>query len=107
MTKTVNFGKVDGYDNGRRTCAVDVEFGFREFEGQEPYFTACASVWNNLHTDIIWGGQCVDEISKWLSVRNHPLYANIRKMWELYHLKKYSEIPETDRVFIEKMIEEA
>ena len=97
MTRKFNFGKVDGYSIGRKTCAVELEFGFREFSGQEPYFTVCANVWNNIHTDIIWGGQCVDTIAKsYRNIGRNALYKEIAELWKKYHLKKISDIPQYD-----------
>ncbi len=106
MTKKIKFGKVDGYNIGRRNCEVEIEFGFREFPNQEPYFTVCAGVWNNLHTDIIEGGQCIDRIGNYKSVGRNYLYKIIKNLWEKYHLKKYSEIPEADRHVIETILAE-
>lgn len=94
MKKEFTFGKVDGYNNGRRDCLVSLDFGFQEFSGQEPYFSVCANLWNRLHTDIIWGGQCVDDLKNtYKSLANNKLYCEMYDLWRAYHLKKKSEIP--------------
>ena len=105
MIKTFNFGKVDGYDNGRKTCAVELEAGFREFQGQEDYFTVCADLWNNLHTDIIQGGQCVEELyNSFKSLRNNGKYTLLLSMWKKHHLKKISNIPPVDVAIIKEIL---
>lgn len=97
MKKDFSFGKVDGYHNGRRTCEVVLDFGFQEFSGQEPYFSVCGELWNNIHTDTIWGGQCVDSLAEeFKSLGRNKLYAEMLDLWKKYHLKKISDIPQSD-----------
>ena len=95
MKKNYSFGKVDGYHIGKRNCEVVLNFGFQEFSGQEPYFSVCGELWNNLHTDIIRGGQCVDTLSEeFNSLANNKLYQEMLELWKAYHLMKKSDIPE-------------
>ena len=94
MKKDFSFGKVDGYHNGRKQCEVILNFGFQEFSGQEPYFSVCGELWNNLHTDIIRGGQCVDSLAEeFKTLSRNKLYQEMLALWKAYHLKKKSEIP--------------
>ena len=94
MIKKFSFGKVDGYGNGRKSCEVEVEFGFREFAGQEPYFSVCAGLWNNRHTDYITCGQCLDDLfNEYKSLRHNRLYNEIYSLWTQYHLKNKKDIP--------------
>lgn len=86
MRKKFNFGKVDGYGNGRKTCAVDVEIELKENENGLPVFTASGSVWNNLHTDSIMGGQCLDSLMKFPSIKNNKTYLKIYRLWKHHHL---------------------
>lgn len=105
MMKKMSFGKVDGYHIGRKTCEVVLEFGYREFKDQEPYFSVCAEMWNNLHTDIIRGGQCVYELAEeFESLRNNKDYALIAVMWKRHHLKPISLIPDEDRAIIDRLM---
>lgn len=95
MIKKISFGKFDGYNNGRKTCELVIEVGFREFTGQKPYFTVCASLWNNLHTDIITGGQCIDTMyDNFKSLHSNELYKKIMELWKNYHLKSIDDIPQ-------------
>lgn len=94
MIKKFSFGKVDGYGIGRKNCEVVLSFGFQEFSGQEPYFSVCGSLWNNLHTDIIRGGQCVDDLANEFSeLRRNDKYREMQGLWTAYHLKPISRIP--------------
>lgn len=105
MIKKMSFGKVDGYRNGRKSCEVELEFGYREFANQDPYFTVCASLWNNIHSDIIWGGQCVEELAKeFESLATDKLYNTIIDLWKKYHLKRISDIPAADKKIIDEII---
>lgn len=94
MIKKISFGKFDGYHNGKNNCLLVLEIGFREFTGQEAYFTVCGSLWNHLHTDIIRGGQCIDSLAnEFPRLQKNPLYMEILDLWKKYHLKHISDIP--------------
>lgn len=85
--RNFNFGKVDGYGNGRKTCAVEVEITLGEDRDGKPTFSASADVWNNLHTDIIMGGQCLDELNeRFYKIRHNSKFKEILDLWHKYHL---------------------
>lgn len=106
MIKEVSFGKVDGYGTGRRNCEIVLEVGFREFPGQEPYFTVCANLWNHIHSDIIMGGQCIDTLrEQYKGLAKNRTYTEISDFWKKYHLKKISTIPTADVDAINDMLE--
>lgn len=105
MMHRYSFGKVDGYRIGRKNCEVTLEAGFREYSGQEAYFSVCGNLWNNLHTDIIQGGQCIDSLAEeYKTLRHNGLYMMLFHFWKKYHLKKYNEIPAMDRMIIEEIL---
>lgn len=87
MNKTYNFGKIDYYGNGRRSCPVELEIELKPTDKGEE-FTASGNIWNNLYTDIIMGGQCIDDI--WdeygTQLQNRKLYQEIMELWKKYHL---------------------
>ena len=57
--RVISFGKVDGYGRGRKNCEVTAVISLMNIEwGLE--FAAYAKVWNNLHTDSIMFGQCLE-----------------------------------------------
>ena len=77
--KLFDFGKIDYYGNGRRTCLVEIEV-----ELKDGCFSASGSVWNNLKTDIVMGGQCLDSLKDYLAY-DHT-FKTIYRIWKLYHL---------------------
>lgn len=95
MKKTIDFGKVDVYGNGRRDHLVRIEIELHvekqhrrtiDLEEISEYHTLsiCGEVWNRLHTDIISGGQCYDYLAELLP-HNEDLH-RIIAMWKRWHL---------------------
>lgn len=83
----ISFGKVDGYKIGKRNCEVTLEVELRKDKEGRPVFSACGNLWNNLHTDIIWGGQCIDDLAnEFPSLRRNKLYMEILDLWKKHHL---------------------
>ena len=60
MKRTFNFGKI-AYNGGRKINAVELEVELRKDEKGRDEFVASCDVWNAHHTDIICGGQCLDD----------------------------------------------
>lgn len=83
MKKTFNFGKIDFYGTGRKINLVTITAELNEKENGKPVFTASGEVWNNIKSDIVCGGQCLDILSKYVK---NPLFKRINKLWNLYHL---------------------
>lgn len=103
LKKKIEFGKFDFTGNGRKTNAADVEIELRK-NGGEPTFrmvngkreytgettpeylelSICGNVWNNLHTDCIMGGQCLDEMKK--VIHGNPKFLKIYNVWKNWHL---------------------
>ena len=88
MRKKFNFGKVDGYGNGKKQCEVTLEVELEEKEEGKPVFTASGTVWNARGTDCIQGGQCIDTVWEQYGkqLENKKLYKEIMTLWEKYHL---------------------
>ena len=84
MEKTLYFGKVDFYGHGRKINTVDIEMELKEKDDGKIVFTASGNIWNSHHTDIVMGGQCIDEIAK-LFPHNEKVQ-RIKKIWERWHL---------------------
>ena len=81
--RTFEFGKIDFYGTGRKINAVTVEVTlYQKDEGL--VFTASGEVWNNIHTDIVCGGQCLEELREFLYGNN--LFMDIYYLWKNYHL---------------------
>lgn len=87
MKRTIEFGKVaESGKIKRNLVTLDVEL--KENNQGQLVFSVCGNIWNHIHTDIIRGGQCVDDI--WNLYSNQligsQLYYRILKLWEKWHL---------------------
>ena len=82
MNRTISFGKIDWYGHGRRNCRVEVELRLEDTD-QGAVFAASANVWNPRGTDIVCGGQCLDELLPHIP---DPAFHSLVDMWRRYHL---------------------
>lgn len=82
MKRKFDFGCIDFEGKGTARNRVTIEMEYKE-EGDKKRFSVCANVWNARHSDIVAGGQCLDTIAPYI---NNPLYSEILRLWELYHL---------------------
>lgn len=103
MRKAYSFGKV-AYYGKRKINEVTLEIELRDWNGY-PEFTAHAKVWNNIHTDIIAGGQMIDKLyNRFAVLRYSVLYKTIMLLWKKYHLHDISNIPAEDKELIDLLI---
>ena len=79
MERTFNFGKIDYYGRGRKINLVEVEVKL----SNDGVFTASATIWNSKHTDCVCGGQCLDEVAKYVK---SDKFKKIYRLWKQYHL---------------------
>ena len=79
MKRTFNFGKIDYYGRGRKINSVEVKVELSD----KGVFTASANIWNSKHTDCVCGGQCLDEVAKYVK---SDKFKKIYRLWKLYHL---------------------
>lgn len=91
MKTIISFGKV-GYYSNRKINEITVELELKQKEcinfetGQNELmwvFTACGNVWDSKHSDIISGGQIIDELIK---ICKNPLLKEIHDIWREFHL---------------------
>ncbi len=91
MNTKINFGKIAFYSN-LKTNAVQVEMELKQKEcinydtmqKQVMYiFSASAHVWNSTKTDIVAGGQMLDDLLEYIHT---PLFKEIHGIWKEYHL---------------------
>ena len=100
MRRTYSFGKV-AYNGKRKINEVTLEVELRDWNGY-PEFTAHAMVWNNIHTDIVTGGQMIDDLyNEFETLRDSLLYKTIMQLWKKYHLHDISNIPAEDQELID------
>lgn len=76
---TENYGKVDGYGNGRK--ANEAKVSLRMKNGN---FSSSGEIWNSKNTDIISGGQNLDEMKSML--KNNSQFNESYDLWKNYHL---------------------
>ena len=97
MKTKIDFGKIDGYGIGRRTCRVTVKVELND----ENVFTASADIWNSSGTDLIRCGQCLDYLYQFFE--NNSKFKQVYEWWEKWHLKEIpAEIQEEMRNFIKE-----
>jgi len=96
LKRTIGLGKVDGYGNGQKSCAVEIEIEVRHVTGHphdsvtheplEEYdaLSISGSVWNHQRTDILSGGQNYEELAALF-----PFSKRVRRIieiWREWHL---------------------
>lgn len=78
--RTIDFGKIDFNKTGRKINLVEIEIEL----STDNNLSICGNVWNNLKTDIISGGQNLDELKPYF--KHDPLFNKLHRIWKLYHL---------------------
>lgn len=87
MRKTFKFDKV-AYTSKRRVNlpTIEMELEYKNNDTSKPILSICGCLWNATHTDIVIGGQCLDELNKFSSLKCNPLFKKLYRLWKLYHL---------------------
>ena len=84
--KTFSFGKI-AYRNPKiRNNEVTVDIEWKPNSKGKMVFSASGDVWNNIHTDIYCGGQCLDTLNDFPEIKTNPTFQKIYRLWKLYHL---------------------
>lgn len=79
MKKTMNLGKIDYNGTGRKINLVEIEVSL-----QDGRLSICGDIWDSKHSNILSGGQNIDEIAKFFP--NDKRVQSIKKVWERWHL---------------------
>jgi hypothetical protein len=108
MKRTINYGKHAAGASDRKVNEVTLTVYVEPSKYYDPktkkdyvngeHFSVSGDVWNASHTDIIRGGQCVDDIIKHYAKDENS--RNIRALWEVFHLQQMDAIPERFRTAI-------
>jgi hypothetical protein len=99
MNGKLYLGKCDGYHNKRKTCKVFITWKLEEKE-KGLCFSASVEVWNNIESDIIRGGQCVDKVAAMF--KGNKKAQRIAAIWEEYHLNDMKGgLPEQEKAIKE------
>lgn len=74
----------NGDKRAPRNCEAALTWELRETDAGKLEFSACGEVWNHIKTDIIWGGQCVQDLAA-LFPRDvlAQRIASVHKAWHL------------------------
>ena len=83
MKKTFKFGEFAIADKKIKNNEITITIELKDSEKGKT-FSACGYVWNSKHTDIIMGGQCIDDLEQYL--KNNKTYLTILELWQKYHL---------------------
>lgn len=84
--KTFSFGKI-AYRNPKvRNNEVTVDIEWKPNNSGKMVFSASGDVWNNIHTDIYCGGQCLDTLNDFPEIKANPTFQKIYRLWKNYHL---------------------
>jgi hypothetical protein len=88
IEKRIEFGKIDVNGCGRLINRVTINFSIEYKNGNktEPVFSASGDVWNSKNTDIVLGGQCLDELNEYPLLKSNKTFQKILKFWHQYHL---------------------
>lgn len=84
--KTFKFNKIDWYGKGRRINQPEVTMTLKYDEEDRPCLSISGNIWNCHHTDIVCGGQNLDEMIKYESISSDPTFNKLYYLWTNYHL---------------------
>lgn len=84
--KTFKFKKIDWYDRGRKINQPEVTMTLKYDEEDRPCLSIHGNIWNCHHTDIVCGGQNLDEMIKFDSISSDPIFNKLYYLWTNYHL---------------------
>ena len=84
LSRTFKFNKI-AFSNIRRINTPEVEVELRDTQ-KGPELSICGSVWNSKHSDIIIGGQCLDEMVRIDDLHDNELFMKLYRWWKKYHL---------------------
>lgn len=85
ISKTFSFPKV-AYTSTRRINLPTIEVELINVDTDKPTLSICGYLWNSAHTDIVMGGQCLDELTQFDSMFCNPLFKKLYRLWKAYHL---------------------
>ena len=85
-SKVFKFNKIDWYGRGRKINQPEVTMTLKYDEEDRPCLTISVNIWNCHHTDIVCGGQNLDEMIKYESISSDPIFNKLYYLWANYHL---------------------
>ena len=82
MKKTFNFGEFAVVNKKVKNNKITITIELKDSK-KGKIFSACGNVWDGKRTDIIMGGQCIDDLGQYL--KNNKTYLTILELWQKYH----------------------
>ena len=110
MSKTFTFPKV-AYTSTLCVNTPEIEVELRDADSDYPELSICGEIWNENHTRIVMGGQCLDKMADLGELRSNTLFKKLHRLWKLYHLNVTRDdgslqIPEDDLKTIIELLTE-
>lgn len=104
--RTISFGKISFYrSKDRKINEVEIDVSIRDWNGYDE-LSICGSVWNHIHSDIICGGQCIDDEDVTCHFKDDPLYNGILDIWKNCHLHNLDTVDNEYRKDIDFIMDE-
>lgn len=93
VRRVIRFGKIAYFNNKSKRYAVEVGLELSYTKDGLPAFSAMADIWNTKRTDIVMGGQCLDDIWKYWKdqLKNPDLFEKILGLWKRNHLNDHAK----------------
>ena len=87
MRRIFNFDKV-AYTSKRRVNlpTIEMELTYKNNDTSKPILSIRGYLWNATHTHIVRGGQCLDKLNEFSSLKCNPLFKRLYRLWKQYHL---------------------
>lgn len=96
--RTIGFGKIDWNGSGRKINELEMEMRLEDADGEKPVFAASLMVWNSRHTDILAGGQMLDNPKILKAMFLNVEYKKALGLWKRNHLNDmHAGTPEQEK----------
>lgn len=87
MSKTFTFPKVAYTSNKRVNLpTIEMKLSYKDNDPSKPALSIRGELWNSTHTDIVMGGQCLDELAKFNELSCNQLFRKLHSLWKDWHL---------------------
>lgn len=86
-SKTFEFAKIAWYGRNKiNKPTITLKLSYKDGDQSKPVLSICGYIWNSKQTDIVCGGQCLDEMAKYKSLSNDETFKKLYYLWKNYHL---------------------
>ena len=95
MRKEFTFDKV-AYTSSRRVNlpTIEMKLQYKNGDMKKPVLSICGNISNATHTNVVIGGQCLDEMANIDSLSCNLLFKKLYRLWKRHHLNDLkTEVP--------------